>query len=124
MALAMTAAEIEQMKSGSQLDTIVAVHIFGYKEDKHRGGWVQLGNLSTYPKRFSTKIEEAWAIVEELRGSHLYVDIRTCSDFYEVWVTKYATGTVTATVVNPNLPEAICKAALLSVIKTTDKEES
>lgn len=65
---------------------------------------------------WSTDISAAWEVVEELQGSHLYTDIRTCADFYEVWIIDHATGKETVTVAHPKLPHAICKAALLAVL--------
>lgn len=66
---------------------------------------------------YSTDLLAAWEVVEELQESHLYTDIRACADFYEVWITNHATGEQTGTFASPKLPEAICKAALLTTIR-------
>lgn len=64
-------------------------------------------------------ISAAWEVVETLQATHIYTDIRTCADFYEVWITTppfKEEEQKTETVASPKLPAAICKAALLAVM--------
>lgn len=65
--------------------------------------------------KYAEDISAAWEVVERFQESHLYTDIRTCADFYEVWITDHANDKKTETFASPKLPEAICKAALLAM---------
>ncbi|WFB57488.1 hypothetical protein [Paenibacillus sp. BR1-192] len=98
--------EILAMKPGEELDEIVSREIFGVEMIAH--------------VPYSSDISAAWEVVEKLRESHLYTDIRTCADFYEVWVQIppfQEEHVQTETIAHPRLPYAICKAALLAVLE-------
>lgn len=82
----------------------------------------EFGGFGTIP-RYTQDLSAAWEVVEKLKESHLYTDIRTCADFYEVWITDHATGNESETYAHPRLPEAICKAALLAVMDQEDTHD-
>ena len=62
-------------------------------------------------------IRDAKALMDKLQESHLYMDIRTCSDFYEVWVTNWENDIQTQTEAHPMLERAITTCSLLAVVK-------
>lgn len=103
-----------------QLDAAIEENIFGNKvkwvEDELTDLYPISGEYAYIVDHYSDDILAAWEVVEKLRESHLYVDIRTCVDFYEVWITLHEDGYQTETVSSSKLPEAICKAALLAVL--------
>jgi len=84
-------------------------------------------HIVTGIKEWSTDISAAWEVVETLQVSHIYTDIRTCADFYEVWITAPPFREEiqkTETVASPKLPEAICKAALLAVLEEVPNDQT
>jgi hypothetical protein len=76
-------------------------------------GWID-PVTGSWAKGFSPSadITDAWQVVEKLQEVYLYTDIRTCADFYEVWITDHANDSTTGTFATPKLPEAICFASL------------
>jgi hypothetical protein len=73
--------------------------------------------------RYAEDISSAFEVVEKLQEHHKYVDIRTCADHYEVWITDWSRGVgteeevITQTIAHPSLPFAISKCALLTTIQ-------
>lgn len=125
--MTLTREQVLEMKEGRGLDRLIKEHVF--KEDLSEYHWARSGpsmfrnheggvNWIDIPQ-YSTDISAAWEVVEMLQASHMYTDIRTCADFYEVWIVippfmKEEQGT--ETVSSPKISEAICKAALLTTI--------
>ncbi|XEC97024.1 hypothetical protein AB6A23_11065 [Paenibacillus tarimensis] len=118
--------EIMNMRPGRELDALIAEKVMGWEkrylpmtdkeywfnpnsEDPVSMPWLDEWNPST-------DIAAAFEVMEELQSSHLYIDVRTCADFYEVWITRWDTKKQTETIAYPKLPEAICKAALIAIL--------
>jgi len=122
--MTLTRKEILAMEPGYYLDALIAEKImgwtkFGIREDGSHNGWNAPYGYSSSAMGYSQIISAAWEVVETLQISHMYTDIRTCADFYEVWITIppfQEEVERTETVASPKLPEAICKAALLAVL--------
>lgn len=131
--------DILSMESGRKLDKLIALHVMGqsvyhYDKDHEENCYYELIDSEGYAvdpfggerdteeeawdtcSYYSESLNDAWEVVEGLQKSHLYTDVRTCADFYEVWITDHSKGNQTVTVAHPELPEAICKAALLAVL--------
>lgn len=106
--------KILAMKPGEHLDRIVALRVMGYEESKMMDGWVRLGALATYPKRYSTDISAAWEVVEKIPVDiiHPYAGFRLTKLGNSVTVSFDGTEVSAKTA-----PEAICKAALLAVLE-------
>jgi hypothetical protein len=104
--------------SPRERDTLVAEHVMGWKLDKpywsEKEVWVKSGTNYDWTENWSpsTNIADAWQVAEKLQEVYLYTDIRTCADFYEVWITDHANDSATETFATPKLPEAICLASL------------
>ncbi|MNI36911.1 hypothetical protein D3C73_909790 [compost metagenome] len=117
----MTREEILAMEPGRELDVLVEKYVFGnqisWMQDEYSDPVPVAGVHGYIIDHYSTDISAAWEVVEKLQESHLYTDIRTCADFYEVWITIHREGNQTETFASPKLPEAICKAALLAVLE-------
>ncbi|MFD1176885.1 hypothetical protein ACFQ3W_11315, partial [Paenibacillus puldeungensis] len=92
-------------------------HAFGANGYKRNFAFDPTDDKQKIIPLYSSDISAAWEVVEKLQESQLYTDVRTCLDFYEVWVTVHEDDNQTETVVCPKLPEAICKAALLAVLE-------
>lgn len=120
----MTKEEILAMESGVKLDYLVATKVMGYQPDKHRDGWVRLGELSMYPKRYSTDISEAWKVIEVMKKRY-FSEIAMCqldngawgwmarfilAEGEPYWTKGYRAVAETA-------PEAICKAASMAALE-------
>lgn len=124
---------IDTLESGEEMDALIAENVFGrlvtwnrafqYTTDEERKEDPYIHAFLTIPE-YSTNLTAAWKIVEELQSRHFYVDIRTCSDFYEVWITKHESGDTTSTFAHPRLPFAICKAALAAIESTEQHSEA
>ena len=109
--------EILAMKPGEHLDRVVALRVMGYEESKTMKGWVRMGALATYPKRYSTDISVAWELVHKLKiaiipqSPSAPTELSYYSEYEnEPYVKKIHVFAETA-------PEAICKAALLAVLE-------
>lgn len=61
-------------------------------------------------------ISDALLLIEKLKEIQLYMDIRTYTDFYEVWVTDRNTNLQTKTEAHPVLARAITTCAILTVL--------
>ncbi|MNW43611.1 hypothetical protein D3C74_208160 [compost metagenome] len=120
----MTREEILAMEPGEAMDTLILDEVLKWEKRQMWWGetrWVvdrktnDGKDIHVDLELFSpsTDISAAWEVVEKLQESHLYIDIRTCADFYEVWITIHREGNQTETFASPKLPEAICKAALV-----------
>lgn len=107
--------EILAMKPGERLDRVVALRVMGYEESKTMKGWVRMGALATYPKRYSTDISAAWEVVRRISkdyGVNVYEeDGAPC----ECTLVRYPE--TVAVVGGSSAPEVICKAALLAVLE-------
>lgn len=114
---------------GRKLDALVAEKVMGWRPrvdfdviDDLPCGVARYEPFSMDVRTFapSSEIAAAFEVAEKMRESHLYVDVRTCSNFYEVWVTlpPFQPGIprTTETVTLTSLPLAICRAALLACI--------
>lgn len=111
--------EILALEPGWKLDRLVSLKIMGYEESKTNDGWVRMGALATYPKRYSSDISAAWEVVEKMYswggcdigcygkgGSGKWITVSTRT---------FSAGDVRVTA--HTAPEAICKAALLAVLE-------
>jgi hypothetical protein len=116
----MTRDEIENTPAGKEMDALIAREIFGMTIDKtFKGEWVvnpsyYVGSLGESrargwaPKPYSTDIAAAWEVVEKkLVGMHLGFIL---TDMWEL--TWGEIGVIADTA-----PLAICRAALLAVMK-------
>lgn len=99
-----TREEIMSMSAGHELDAIITTAVMGFD---------QCDTDSPY----STDIAAAWEVVEELQSRGIYIDIRTCADFYEAQALEYIIDRHFETVADPSISLAICRCALLTLIK-------
>lgn len=108
----MTREEILALNE-NELDIAVAVEIFGHKRDRYRYGWVELGNLSTYPKRYSRDISAAYEVEEKIKELGLQVKYTQALKLLIIGEGEYAGmfDFIHAT------PEQRCKAALIAVLE-------
>jgi len=132
----MTKEEILNMEPGPELDRLVAEKVMGWRRRSHKfsqNAWEWYNpeipdpyhnkdfvcNDVDLPK-FSTDIAAAWKVVNRLREKQFDIMIKTLKDRWEVLISDpdkildwYATA--------PELPLAICRAALLAVSAETGK---
>jgi hypothetical protein len=111
-----TREEILAMDPGHELDELIAIHVMGYEKSRMQDGWVRIGALATYPKRYSTDISAAWEVVEKFDEITIrrYETIGNESRFVcRIQVNHHTQVTNCA----KTAPEAICKAALLAVME-------
>jgi hypothetical protein len=126
----MTREEILAMEPGDELDKLVAMKIMGFEQSNMRDGWVRVGALATYPKRYSTDISAAMEVVDKLDDGRHEIEMLKAPYYDDVWIVKiaefedvcdengmYRTFEVQAE--SKSLPEAIAKAALLAVLEAT-----
>jgi hypothetical protein len=107
---------IKDMQPGPDMDRAIAVNIFGLKIDKHRDGWVQIGNLSTYPKRYSTDTAVAWEVLEKFPlVMVMRVEIFEGNITVEVTIYPDSDSEKSYTGSASTLPLAACRAALLAM---------
>lgn len=112
----LTREEILAMEPGDKLDEWVALKIMGFEKSNLRDGWVRVGALATYPKRYSKDISAAWEVLNKMIEKGAEVNV----GFYEQWDCSIdypidCNWRETA----KTAPEAICKAALLAVLEVT-----
>ncbi len=119
----MTRDEIMSLEPGRDLNMLVATKVMGWKYNEDY--FESMGEIKRGPfaEKFdpSSDISAAWEVVEKLQESHLYVDIRTCADFYEVWITDWNMQDKTETIAHPTLPLVIARCALLTTLSEGSK---
>jgi len=121
----MTTDEIISMKPGRVLDALVSEKVMGWHTfspidprydhsvsangNRRNFAFDLHGKYKPFPL-YSTDTEAAWTVVEELRKRYLHIEIMTDEEKWKVrtnaddWVFAL------------DIPEAICKAALLAVL--------
>lgn len=126
----MTAQQIDEMPAGREIDLLIAEQLFGWRdlewrEEKniHELGvrtWSPTGYYGKGPQhecylthRYSTKIEDAWLVVEKLR-ERISDEILLgygCDKAIGLWACAFGIYEVTA----DTAPLAICRAALKAI---------
>jgi hypothetical protein len=113
--------EILAMVPGEKLNKLVAVKLMGYQLDKHRNGWVKLGDFSTYPKQYSKDISAAWEVIRKLREDNWWIVLNSEGEKWSAlfyWDPHQQAYECEA----DEAPEAICKAALLVAYDFPEEE--
>lgn len=104
------------------LDIEICRQIFGHDIKPEWESW--LPNIPPY----STNIGTAWAVVKRLREIGLGLVIATEGDGWEVEILStealYGQGYTGCYVTAPTVPEAICRAALLSCSAAAEHQQA
>jgi hypothetical protein len=104
----MTRDEILKMEAGREMDALVAEKIFN-------GQWLYKNIPENLPK-FSASISAAWEVVERLiKHNPLSLDYLVDENNVLGWQANFRMGYNVAFA--PTAPLAICRAALLAVMK-------
>ncbi|WP_340389520.1 hypothetical protein [Paenibacillus sp. FSL E2-0151] len=109
---ALTREQVLMAKPGDHLDLLVAINVMGFEPSNQRSGWVRIGALATYPKRYSTDISAAWEVLNKM----IYFGMEVNVGFYEKWDCALDYNGTNWCEQAETAPEAICKAALLAVL--------
>ncbi len=118
----MTRDEILNMQAGHELNKLIAEFVFGMKLEKNHGfagGYYWVGNgvlFGDVPAHgmpdYSTDIEAAWTVVEKMTDGETPNDFELRTSI-RGWRCDFYKGYASA----ETAPLAICKAALLAVMK-------
>lgn len=110
------------MPEGLELDELIATKVMGYEKDNMRDGWVRIGALSTYPKKYSTDWNDMRLVVEEMRRRNWQIvlnddlDKWTAIFFWDPNGESYECKEDTA-------PHAVCLAALSALAALEGESE-
>lgn len=107
--------EIQQLKPGIVMDTLVANKVMGWGTDHEWSFYVPEKDrfVPSQFHQFSVDISAAWEVLEHLKSKGAEINV----GFYEKWDCDidYPIG-CNWREVGETAPEAICKAALLAVL--------
>ncbi|MFD2703838.1 hypothetical protein ACFSVM_25745 [Paenibacillus shunpengii] len=119
-----TDEDILNLSPGRDLDAQIALRVMGFKEITIVGTYYFTDPIDTQLKSYSTDIKAAWEVVEKLRKQKIYLDIRVWPNEYQVLPHYDENNKLKPELVVKlrSLPEAICKAAFLSVIGGFSRE--
>lgn len=119
---------IEQTPIGRELDALVAEYVLGWRRLPRVGAWVEPhGGFTKHGvPAYSTDIASAWLVVEHLQSNKLYTAFQNVVYFdkgididrvgWNAEAGGLKMGSPHAEATAPTAPEAICRAALLSVL--------
>lgn len=121
---ALTREQVLALKSGNNLDLIVAIEVLGHEPGEFKDGWIKLGpKFEGCPKRYSTDMSAAWEVTEQMRKTHwstldsgLKIINRPEVKPFSCSFGKYGIPGTSVYAEANKAPEAICKAALLAVL--------
>lgn len=129
----MTREEILGMEAGPELDRLVAEQIMGWEEGRNFSMWpeqgvhISVGDGIGFFWRPSTDITAAWEVMTKL------CELGMVPEVYGMWLTKkknewyivlwYSVEDLTAAAraKASTLPLAICRAALLAMMRASDE---
>lgn len=110
--IAFTAADIDAMQAGRDLDALIVSFVFKVADFDYR----DYRNPHFPIKKFSTDIAAAWEVVESLRARGMQTTIDTNRDGYQVATRVIRSGFYEGPATVSTLPLAICRAALRAVL--------
>jgi len=126
----MTREEIFELKAGPELDRLVAEHITGWKEGE-KGPRVAKWGVGILGEkvlpRYSTDIAAAWSVVEKLVNLGWLVNLLSpwkgnATYHWTCYVERQGkSGWEKLEVAGDSAPAAICRAALLAMIKANNE---
>lgn len=118
----MTRDEILNMPAGRYLDSKIAEMVMGLTVDYEfdephipslRDKYDEWGYLPNY----STDISAAWEVIEKIKDEHLTFDMFYRPHEQKWWVTVFASDHAKDHGIADTAPLAVCRAALLAVMK-------
>lgn len=122
----LTREEIMHMPAGREMDALIATQVFGHEVKRDtvlttfvpfRVDTVEWSEGFTTLAHYSTDIEAAWEVIEELTRDHYDFDVWSETD--SIWCEIFKG--VSATANAKTAPLAICRAALL--LKNSDNRK-
>ncbi|MDN8590953.1 hypothetical protein Q0V21_19525 [Paenibacillus sp. 11B] len=110
---ALTREQALALKSGNNLDLVVAIEVMGHEPGEFRDDWIKLGpKFEGCPKRYSSDMSKAWEVEKKIK--ELRLQAKYCEALKRVVIgTGEYVGMfdfIHAT------PAQRCKAALLAVL--------